>query len=153
MGIQVVRFRTTIVGGSGNTTGIEVPDEIVEELGAGKRPAVHVKVGDFAYRSTIARMGGVYMIPLSAERREAAAVAAGHEVDIELELDTEPREVVVPADFASALDADAEAKRFFDSLSYSNKSRHVLSIDGAKTAETRQRRIDTAIETLRAGKK
>jgi len=96
-----VRFRTTIVGGSsGNTTGIEVPDEVVEALDAGKRPAVHVKVGDFAYRSTIARMGGVYMISLSAERREAAGVAAGDEVDIELELDTEVREVVVPPDLA-----------------------------------------------------
>ncbi len=150
----MVRFRTTIVGGSsGNTTGIEVPDEVVEALDAGKRPAVHVKVGDFAYRSTIARMGGVYMISLSAERREAAGVAAGDEVDIELELDTEVREVVVPPDLATALDADPEAKRFFESLSYSNKSRHVLAVEGAKTAETRQRRIEKAVETLRAGKK
>jgi len=148
-----VRFRTTIVGSGGNTTGIQVPDEVVDGLGAGNRPAVHVRVRDFAYRSTVARMHGVYMISLSAERREAAGVAAGDEVDVELELDTEPREVAVPPDFATALDADAEAKRFFDSLSYSNKSRHVLSIEGAKTAETRQRRIEKSIETLRAGKK
>ena len=149
----MVRFKTTIVGGGGNTTGIEGPDEIVEALGAGKRPAVHVRVNEFAYRNTIARMGGVYMISLSAERRAAAGVAAGDEVDVELELDTAPREVVVPPDFAAALDADAEARRFFDSLSYSNQSRHVLSVEGAKTEETRQRRIEKAVEALRAGKK
>ena len=149
----MVRFRTTIVGSGGNTAGIEVPDEIVEALGAGKRPPVRVKVNDFAYRNTIARMDGVYMISLSAERRVAAGVAAGDEVDVELEVDTEPREVTVPPDFAAALEADAEAKRFFDSLSYSNQSRHVLSVEGAKTPETRQRRIDKALESLRAGKK
>ena len=148
-----MRFRTTILGTGANTTGIEVPEEVVEALGAGKRPAVRVKVNDFSYRNTIARMGGAYMISLSAERRAAAGVAAGDEVDVELELDTEPREVTVPPDFAAALDADAEAKRLFDSLSYSHKSRHVLSIEGAKTVETRQRRIEKAIETLRAGKK
>ncbi len=73
-------------------------------------------------------------------------------MDIDLELDTAPREVAVPPDFAAALDRDADARRHFDGLSYSNQSRHVLSVAGAKTAETRQRRIDKAIETLRAGK-
>src|SRR5690606_34738484 len=104
------------------------------------------------YRSTVAVMGGAFMVPLSAENREGAGVAAGDEVEVNLELDTEPREVEVPADFATALDAVAEARQFFDGLSYSNKRRIVLNIDGAKTAETRERRIAKAVEHLREGR-
>ena len=92
------------------------------------------------------------MLGVSAEVRERAGVAAGDEVDVELELDTEPREVTVPPDFADALDRDADAKRFFDGLSFSHKQRYVLSIEGAKTAETRQRRIAKAISALREGR-
>jgi uncharacterized protein YdeI (YjbR/CyaY-like superfamily) len=97
-------------------------------------------------------MGGVFMLPVSAEIRASAGVAAWDEVEVEVELDTAPREVVVPPDFAAALDADAEAKRNFDALSYSNKRRHVLSIEGAKSDETRQRRVAKALEELRSGK-
>ena len=89
---------------------------------------------------------------LSAENREAAGVAAGDEVDVEIELDTEPREVTVPADFADAIDRDADARRFFDGLSYSNKRRYVMGIEEAKTAETRQRRIAEAVSMLREGR-
>jgi uncharacterized protein YdeI (YjbR/CyaY-like superfamily) len=97
-------------------------------------------------------MGGVFMLPISGEHRQGAGVAAGDEVEVELEIDTEPREVTVPPDFAEALDNDVEARRYFDSLSYSNKSRHVLSIEDAKTPETRQKRIIKAISMLREAK-
>jgi uncharacterized protein YdeI (YjbR/CyaY-like superfamily) len=129
-----------------------VPDEIVEALGAGKRPAVTVTINGYTYRSTVAVMGGVSMIALSADNRAAVRVAGGDEVDVDVALDPAPREVAVPADFDEALNRDPEARRFFDSLSYSNKLRHVLAVEGAKTAETRERRIVKAIETLREGR-
>ncbi len=88
------------------------------------------------------------MIPLSAENRESAGVAAGDEVDVDIEPDTEPREVTVPPDFTEALDRNADARRYFNGLSYSNKRRYVLSIEGAKTAETRERRIAKAVSEL-----
>ena len=117
-------------------TGIQVPEEVVEALGAGRRPAVKVTVNGYTYRSTVAVMGGAYMISLSAEHR----AAGGEEVDVDLDLDTAPREVSVPADFAAALDAEPAARRTFDGLSYSNRSWHVLQVEGAKTEQTRQRR-------------
>jgi hypothetical protein len=147
-----MRFRTTILQGDKTATGIRIPDEVVEALGKGKRPAVRVTINGFTYRSTVAVMGGAYMVGVSAENRAGAGVAGGDEVDVAVELDTAPREVDVPADFAAALDAEPEARRTFDGLSYSNKSWHVLSIEGAKSDETRQRRIAKSLDALRAGR-
>ncbi len=147
-----MRFRTTIELGGKTATGFRVPPDVVEALGSGKRPPVRVTLGGHTYRSTVAAYGGDFMLPLSAENREAAGLAAGDEVEVELELDTAPREVVVPSDFAAALDRDPDARRSFDALSYSNRRRFVLSIDDAKTPETRQRRIDKAVVTLREGR-
>jgi len=147
-----MKFRTTILQADKNATGIQIPDEVVESLGAGKRPPVRVTINGYTYRNTVAVMGGVFMVGVSAEHRKGAGVAGGDEVDVDIELDTAPRVVTVPPDFQAALDNDVEAKRFFEGLSYSNKSRHVLSIEDAKTAETRQRRIDKAVSQLRAGK-
>jgi len=145
-------FRSTVLLGGKTATGIEVPPAVVDALGSGKKPAVNVTIGKHTYRSTVATMDGKFMLPLSAENRQAAGVAAGDEIEVSLELDTAPRTLEIPADFQQALDQDAAAKTFFDSLSYSNRRRHTLSIDGAKTAETRQRRIAKAVESLRAGK-
>ncbi len=147
-----MRFRTTIEQSGKTTTGIHIPEEVVESFGAGKRPAVRVTINGFTYRSTVAVMGGVYMVGVSAENRAGANVAGGDEVDVEMELDSAPREVTVPADFTAALDAEPEARRTFDSLSYSNRSRHVLQVTGAKTDETRQRRIAKSVDMLRAGR-
>lgn len=147
-----MRFHTTILQGDKTATGIRIPAEIVEALGAGKRPKVTVTIRGFAYRSSVAVMGGDYMVGVSAENRAGAGVAGGDEVDVDIELDTAPREVTVPADFATALDGEPEARRTFDSLSYSNKGWHVLQIDGAKTDETRQRRIAKSVESLREGR-
>ena len=147
-----MRFHTTILQTGKTAAGIRVPAEIVDALAAGKRPAVRVTINGFTYRSTVAVMGGVYMIGVSAENRAGAQVAGGDEVDVDLELDSSPREVTVPADLAAALDADPAARRTFDTLSYSNKSWHVLSIEGAKTDETRQRRIAKSVSALREGR-
>ncbi len=147
-----MRFRATLELGGKTATGIRVPAEVVESLGSGRRPPVLVTIKGHTYRSTVAVMGGAYMVGVSAEERAKAGVSAGDEVDVDLQLDTEPREVVLPPDFAEALGADADARRSFDGLSYSNKRRHVLAVEGAKTPETRRRRIDKAVATLREGR-
>ena len=147
-----MRFRATIQLGGKTATGIRVPAEVVAALGPSKRPVVRVTINGYTYRSSVASLGGEFMLPVSAEVREHASVAAGDEVDVDIELDTEPREVTVPPDFAEALDRDADARRYFDGLSYSHKLRHVLSIEQAKTAETRQRRIAKAVSMLREGR-
>ena len=147
-----MRFRTTILQSGKTTTGFQVPDEIVEALGRGKRPAVTVTIKGFTYRNTVAVMDGVYMIGVSAENRAGAGIKGGDEVDVDIELDTAPREVEVPADFAAALDAEPDARRTFDALSYSNKSWHTLQIAGAKSDETRQRRIAKSVAILREGR-
>lgn len=146
-----MKFRTTILQGDKTATGIHVPDEVVEALGKGKRPPVRVTINGYTYRNTVAVMGGRFMVGVSAEVRKNAGVAGGDDVEIDMELDTEPREVDVPADFAEALAADADAKRNFEAMSYSHKRRHVYAIEDAKTAETRQRRIDKAVSQLREG--
>jgi Bacteriocin-protection, YdeI or OmpD-Associated/Domain of unknown function (DUF1905) len=147
-----MRFRTTIQQSGKTATGIQVPEDVVVALGPGKRPAVRVTINGYTYRSTLAVLGGVSMVGVSAEHRAGAGVAGGDEVDVDIELDSSPREVTVPADLAAALDAEPEARRTFDDLSYSNKSWHVLQVTGAKTDETRQRRIARSVATLKEGR-
>jgi hypothetical protein len=147
-----MRFRTTILQAGKTATGIRIPDEIVQALGKGKRPAVRVTINGFTYRSSVAVMGDAYMVGVNADNRAGAGVAGGDVVDVDIELDTAPREVTEPADFASALAAEPKARRTFDALSYSNKSWHVYQIEGAKTDDTRQRRIAKSIEALREGR-
>jgi hypothetical protein len=148
-----MKFKSTVELGGKTATGIEVPEHVIEKLAAGKRPALNVTVGGHTFRTTVGSMGGRCMIPLSAENRTAAVVAAGDAVQVTVELDTAPREVVVPADFAQALQADPEAKQFYDGLAPSHRKRWVTSIEDAKTDETRQRRIAKAIAELHAGRK
>ncbi|HEV8565021.1 MAG TPA: YdeI/OmpD-associated family protein [Actinomycetota bacterium] len=147
-----MRFRATIEQAGKTATGIEVPAKVVASLGPSKRPAVRVTINGYTYRSSVASMGGRFMLGVSAKVREAAGVAGGDKVDVDIELDTEPREVSVPPDFAKALARDLGAKRFFEGLSYSRKQRYVLPIEEAKTAETRERRIAKAVGMLRDGR-
>ena len=146
-----MRFRATLELGGKTATGFRVPAEVVAALGTNKRPPVRVTINGHTYRNTVAVYGGVFMLGVSAEHRAAAGVQAGDELDVDIELDTAPREVTVPPDFADALDADAEARRCFDRLSYSHKQRHILAIEQAKTVETRQRRIAKAVSDLHEG--
>jgi len=147
-----MRFHTTMEQNGKKATGIRVPDEVVEALGSGKRPAVTVTINGYTYRNTIAVMGGVFMVGVSAEHRAGAGVAGGDEVDVDIALDTAPREVTVPDDFATALDAAPKARATFDGLSYSNRSWHVLQVTGVRTDETRQRRIGKSVDMLREGR-
>lgn len=146
-----MKFHSIIRLDGKTATGIPVPAEVVESLGQGKRAKIKVTIGDYTYRTSVAPRGGEYMIPMSAEHRAGAGVVAGDEVEIDIEADTEPRELVVPPDFAEALEQDPAAGVFFAGLSYSNQRRHVLAIEQAKTPETRQRRIEKAVSSLHEG--
>jgi hypothetical protein len=132
----------------GNNTGIPVPEDVVERLGGGKRPAVNLTVNGISYRSTISPMGGRFLIPFSSDKRAATGIVGGDRLDVVLTLDTEPRTVEPPADFAAALDEAPGARAAFDALSPSRQKAHVVSIEGAKAAETRERRIVAAIASL-----
>jgi bacteriocin resistance YdeI/OmpD-like protein/uncharacterized protein DUF1905 len=144
-----MRFRTTVELGGTTATGLEVPESVVEELGSGKRPRVTVTIGEHTYRSTVFPRGGRFLLPLSAENRAKAGVAAGDEVDVLVELDTEERVVMLPADLAEALDAEPAAKAAFEKLSYSHRREHVDAVEDAKTDATRRRRIHRAVAMLR----
>jgi len=147
-----MRFHTTILQGDKTATGIRIPDEIMTGLGAGRKPPVRVTINGHSYRSTVATVDGRPMVGISAENRAGAGVAGGDAVDVDIEFDSAPRQVTVPADFAKALDAEPAARRTFDGLSYSNQSWHTLQIDGAKSEETRQRRIARSVDALREGR-
>ncbi len=143
-------FQATIQLDGKTATGVSVPEEIVAALGGGNRPRVRVSVGGYEYQTSVARMGGQFKFPVSAAVREAAGVAAGDEVDVSIELDTAPRSVEVPAELAAALETHPDARTAFESLSYSNQKRHALLVEGAKTSETRERRIAKILEELSA---
>lgn len=145
-----MRFHATLEQNGRTATGIEVPGHVLEALGSGKRPAVRVTINGYTYPSTVGSMGGRSLLPVSAAVRERAGVRAGDDLDVEVELDTAPREVAVPDDLAAALRADSTARRAFEALSFSGKQRLVLPIEQAKAAETRQRRVARAVEELRS---
>ncbi len=147
-----MRFRTTIQRNGKTAMGFEVPPDVVEALGAGKRPPVTVTINGYTYRNTVAVMGGAYMIGVAAEHRAPAGIVGGEAVDVDLELDTAPREVEVPPELATALEAEPAARATFDRLSYSNKSWHALQVTGTSNPETRARRIQKSIAALREGR-
>lgn len=143
-----MRFRATIELGGKTATGFPVPAEVVTALGGGRRPAVHVTIGQLTYRSTIASMGGRFMIPLSADRRAAGGLAAGDDVEVDVELDESPRVVEVPPDLAAALGADPAVRARFDALSFTNRNEHVRALESAKAEATRQRRLAKIVADL-----
>jgi hypothetical protein len=147
-----MNFHTTLKQSDKSATGIVIPDEVIEALGAGKKPPVTLTVNGYAYRSTVATIDGKFMVGFSADHRAASGIKGGDEIDVDIELDTQPRTVDVPADLQAALDADPAAKATFEKLSNSLKGYHVSQVAGAKTDETRQRRIEKSISVLREGK-
>jgi len=136
-----LRFRTEIQTAGKTATGIEIPPDVITKLGTSKKPAVQVTLKGYTYRSTVAVMGGKFMVSVSADVREKAGVAGGETVDVQIQLDTEPREVELPPQLVAILSKDAEAKANFEKLSYSKKKVHALAITTAKTAETLAKRI------------
>lgn len=147
---MVMKFATKMYQ-TGNNTGVPVPPEVVEALGGGKRAAVSVTVNGYAYRSTIASMGGQFLIPFSADRRRESGISGGDSIDVELALDTAPRTVEPPADLAAALAAVPGAEEAFRALAPSRQKAHVTSVSDAKTDATRRRRIDKVVADLTSG--
>jgi hypothetical protein len=147
------RFQATLQLHGKTATGIEVPAAVIDRLGAGKKPPVRVTIGGYTYRSTVASRGDRYLVGVSAENRAGAGVAAGDDLEVEIALDTAPREVAVPADFARALAKRADAKLFFESLTASQRKNFVTLVEQAKKAETRERRIEKFVGLLGEGRK
>jgi hypothetical protein len=147
-----MKFRTTIRQSDGSATGIEIPDDVIAALGAGRKPPVKMSVNGYAYRSTVATVDGKSMVGFSAAHRAASGLKGGDDVEVEIEVDSEPRTVEVPDDLAAALKAEPRARETFDKLSNSMKGYHVSQVLDAKTPETRQRRIEKSISVLREGK-
>jgi len=146
-----MRFESTVEPGGKTATGIRVPDEVIEALGGSKRPPVTITINGYTYRTTAVRMSGAFFVPLSAENREAAGVAAGDDVTVGIENDTEPREVDLPDDLAAAMD-DA-ARTSYDGLSYTHRKEWVHWVEEAKRPETRAARIEKTVGGLREGRK
>ncbi len=144
-----ITFHTTILKTGKNTAGIQVPEEVIEKLGGGKRPLVRVRIKDYKYRSAVAVMGGKYMVALSAANRQAAGIEGGEEADVTLELDVEPRSVEVPKDLKNAL-LTASVYEAFEKSAPSMKKEYVRQVEEAKAQETRERRITKIVEKLRA---
>jgi len=142
-----MKFRATLELHGKTATGITVPPDVVESLGGGKRPAVTVTLKKHSYRTTIAPMGGVFLIPVSSEHRSAAGIKAGDLLDVVVELDAAPREVEVPADLAAAL-KKAGLLKAFDALSFTRRKEAVVAVESAKKQETRERRIEKVVTDL-----
>ena len=148
-----MRFSAQVELGGKTATGIQVPDDVVATLGSGKRPAVRVTLGGHTYRTTVAPMGGRFYVPLNAENREAAGVAAGQTVDVDIELDTDARELALPDDLAAALQADEPARAFFAELSYTHRKEWARWIEEAKKPETRAARLEKTLAALKQRKR
>ena len=147
-----MRFRTTLLQTGRTAAGVVVPEEVLTALAAGRRPKVTVTINGHRYRTSVGTIEGRPMIGVSADVRATSGAVPGTEIEMDVELDTAPREVEVPADLASALDADPAARATFNRLSYSNRRFWIDPLVAAKTDETRRRRIDKAIATLREGR-
>jgi hypothetical protein len=147
-----MRFRADLESAGKTTAGFEVPEGVVQSLGGGGHPKVAVTVDGFTFRTSIAKMGGRFLLGVSAERRAQAGIEAGQVFDVDVELDTAPREIEVPDDLAAALAADAKAKDFWDTLTYSKQSWHVHQVTSAKKAETRAVRVEKSVAMLREGR-
>ena len=145
-------FRATIQQTGKTACGIEVPEAVVNALGGTKRPAVVVTLDGYTYRSTVAPMGAEWWVGVNSDHRAASGLNAGDEVQVTLELDTQPRELEIPPELAAALDADPTARAFFDGLSYSNKRVFTLSVEGTSNPETKARRVEKALLLMRAGR-
>ena len=146
-----IAFDSTVTS-SGNNTGMVVPDEVIKRLGAGRRPAVIVNVNGYEFRSTVGVMGGKHMLSISAAIRKETGLQGDDAIQVTLMVANGPREVGIPSDLAEALAAEPAVSEYFSKLSNSVQRYHVDNINVAKSAATRQRRIERAITLFRDGR-
>ncbi len=145
-----MRLRLELVSHGGNTAGFEIPDEVVEELGGGRKPKVVATIGKHTWRSSIANMGGQFMLGVSMANREAAGVSAGQTLDVDVVLDTAPRTVEVPDDLAAELAGDDRAREAWTTWSFTRQNEAARLLTEAKRPETRARRLEKVLADLRA---
>lgn len=143
-------FSSVLRLGKKTATGIEVPGSVIDQLGAGRKPAVVACVNGYVYRTTVGVMAGRYMLPFSAEHREFSGLSAGDAVEVDLRIDVESRKVAVPQALEQALAGDQAAQTGFDALSYSRQRWFALHIEAAKTDPTRDKRVEAALQQLRS---
>ena len=146
-------FETMLELDGKTATGITVPPDIIESLGGGKRPAVLVTINGCSFSTTIGSMKGLFKIPVNAERRGLIGAEAGDILSVSVVLDEAPAEIEVPADLAEALAADRGAAEFFAGLTASQRKGFIVPIQDAKTADTRQRRVEKGVDALKARQK
>ncbi|MCB9742304.1 MAG: DUF1905 domain-containing protein [Alphaproteobacteria bacterium] len=138
-------FEAELLRGDGqDTLGFVVPDAVVEAFNAGRRPPVRVTLRGYTYASTVARMGGRYLVGVAKEHRGPAGITDEVSLEVTLELDAAPRQVAVPEDLAAAL-AQAGAREGFERLAPSRRKELVRQVEAAKKADTRARRIGQAV--------
>jgi hypothetical protein len=142
-----MKFRAQVIP-SGNATGVEVPDKVMQALGPAGRPPVTITINGHTWRSRVAAMRGQHLIGISAANRAAAGISEGDFIEIDVELDEAPREVAETADLADALDSCPQARASFDRLPFGLRQKHVRTIEEAKSTEVRERRIGKLIATL-----
>ena len=136
----------------GPAAAVLLDDAQVAIVGQGaKRFPVVATVNGYTWRTSVARMGGEFLVGLPREVREGAGVTAGDDVEVTLELDTVPREVEVPEALAAALATDPEAKAAFDGMAFTHRKEYARWVAEAKRDETRQRRVQQALEMIRTG--
>ena len=147
----VIRFRAQLQP-RGPAAAVVLDDAQVAEVGEGaRRFPVVATVNGYTWRTSVARMGGEFLVGLSQEVRQGAGVQAGDEVDVTIELDSAPRDVEVPEALAAALAADPRAKAAFDGMAFTHRKEYARWVAEAKRDETRQRRVQQAVEMIRAG--
>jgi hypothetical protein len=133
----------------GNNVGIEIPDDVVAELGGKRVPVVITLPGGYSYRSTTAVMGGKNLVGVNAAHRAASGAAGGQVVEVTIERDEAPREVEVPQELATALAEDPAAADAWANLAVSRRKEHARAISEAKAAETKARRVEKTMAALR----
>ena len=147
-------FQATVEQTGKTTTGIQVPENVMDQLDQGKRPRVVVTLdGGYSFRTTVGPHAGASYISVSAAIRDEANIAAGEEVTVDVAVDTEPRDVEVPDDLSAALADDDAARSWFEGLTDSQRKTFVTSVTSAKQPETRQRRVARAVSALGAKQK
>jgi Bacteriocin-protection, YdeI or OmpD-Associated/Domain of unknown function (DUF1905) len=151
--MKSLSFTAELMTHGKTATGFVVPESVVEQLGSSRKPAVKVTINGVTYRSTIAFMGGQFLLGVSAENRSGTGISAGDTVTVKLELDVEKREVTIADDFAKALAKNKKAKETLEKFSFSHQRAYVDWVESAKKDETRKARIVSAIEMLAEGKK
>ena len=147
-------FRAIIqrnTGVNNSSAWIEFPYDLKQTYGVGNLvPFKATFDGRVTYRGSLAKMGGPSaMLLLRKDVRDELGKQPGDSVEVVVELDDRPREVIVAADIQNALKA-TDLWETFRGLAYSHRKEYVMWIEGAKKPATRASRIQKMCDILSA---